>query len=164
MIGEWKADHPSEDRFVEEYRREVDRARDFVQARRLATLPEGESLRVVETPAFQRTVTPFAAYVPPAPFEGGREGVLWVTPPDANAPAELRARMLQDHMRPAIPATVAHEAYPGHHLQLSVAGRIASKVRRFFVTPLLIEGWAFYCEELMAEQSYYRDPRSRWCS
>ena len=161
MIGEWKADHPSEDRFVEEYRREIDRARYFVQARRLATLPEGESLRVVETPAFQRTVTPFAAYVPPAPFEGGREGVLWVTPPDANAPAELRARMLQDHMRPAIPATVAHEAYPGHHLQLSVAGRIASKVRRFFVTPLLIEGWAFYCEELMAEQSYYRDPRSR---
>ena len=64
-------------------------------------------------------------------------------------------------MRPAIPPTVVHEAYPGHHLQLSVAGRIASKARRYFVTPLLIEGWAFYCEELMAEQSYYQDPRSR---
>ncbi|HKW51401.1 MAG TPA: DUF885 domain-containing protein, partial [Candidatus Eisenbacteria bacterium] len=152
MIAEWKADHPSEDRFVEEYRREVERARDFVRTRGLASLPEGESLRVVETPAFQRTVTPFAAYVPPAPFEGGREGVLWVTPPDEDAPPELRARMLQDHMRPAIPATVAHEAYPGHHLQLSVAGRITSKVRRFFATPLLVEGWAFYCEELMAEQ------------
>ena len=161
MVAEWKTDHPSEERFVEEYRREVERARDFVRTRGLATLPEGETLRVVATPAFQRTVTPFAAYVAPAAFEGGREGFLWVTPPDEGAPAELRARMLQDHMRPAIPATVAHEAYPGHHLQLSVASRIASKVRRSFVTPLLIEGWAFYCEELMAEQSYYRDARSR---
>ncbi len=161
MVGEWKVDHPSEVRLVEEYRREVERARTFVRERGLATLPEGETLRVVETPPFQRTVTPFAAYVAPAPFEGGREGLLWVTPPDADAPPELRERMLQDHLRPAIPATVAHEAYPGHHLQLSVAGRIASKVRRFFTTPVLIEGWAFYCEELMVEQSYYPDTRSR---
>ena len=161
MIAEWKADHPSEAEFVEEYRREVARARDFVLERRLATLPEGESLRVVATPGFQRSVTPFAAYVAPAPFEGGREGVLWVTPPDETAPAEQRARMLQDHMRPAIPATVAHEAYPGHHLQLSVANRLSSRVRRFFITPVLVEGWAFYCEELMVEQSYYHDVRSR---
>jgi uncharacterized protein (DUF885 family) len=161
MVAEWKTDHPAEERFVEEYRTEVERARDFVRARGLVTLPEGETLRVVETPAFQRTVTPYAAYVPPAPFEQGREGFLWVTPPEEGASPEIRERLLQDHMRPAIPATVAHEAYPGHHLQLSVAGRIASKARRYFVTPLLIEGWAFYSEELMAEQSYYHDPRSR---
>jgi uncharacterized protein (DUF885 family) len=161
LVGEWKVDHPSEERLVEEYRREVERARTFVRERGLATLPEGETLRVVETPPFQRTVTPFAAYVAPAPFEEGREGILWVTPPDGDAPPELRERMLQDHLRPAIPATIAHEGYPGHHLQLSVAGRIASKVRRFFTTPVLIEGWAFYCEELMVEQSYYPDARSR---
>lgn len=161
LVGEWKVDHPSEARLVEEYRKEVERARTFVRERGLATLPEGETLRVVETPPFQRTVTPFAAYVAPAPFEEGREGLLWVTPPDGDTSPELRERMLQDHLRPAIPATVAHEAYPGHHLQLSVAGRIASSVRRFFTTPVLIEGWAFYCEELMVEQSYYPDARSR---
>src|SRR5262249_10209986 len=60
-----------------------------------------------------------------------------------------------------IPATVAHEAYPGHHLQLSVACRVPSRVRRALSTPVLVEGWAFYCEELMAEQSYYTDPPSR---
>jgi uncharacterized protein (DUF885 family) len=106
-------------------------------------------------------VTPFAAYVAPAPFEAGREGFLWVTPPDDAAPAETRAHMLQDHMRPAIPATVAHEAYPGHHLQLSVACNIPSRVRRSSATSVLVEGWAFYCEELMAEQSYYQDARCR---
>lgn len=161
LVAEWKADHPAEREFLEEYRREVERARGFVLQRRLATLPEGERLHVVETPAFQRTVTPFAAYVAPAPFEDTKEGFLWVTPPPAEAPPEVRSRMLQDHLRPAIPATVVHETYPGHHLQLSVVCRIPSKVRRFFGTSVLIEGWAFYCEQMMAEQSYYLDARSR---
>lgn len=161
LVARWKHDHPTEREFLAEYRREVERAREFVRSHGLATLPEGDLLRVVETPSFQRTVTPFAAYMAPAPFEQAKEGFLWVTPPPAGAPPEVRARMLQDHLRPSIPATVVHETYPGHHLQLSVACRIPSKVRRFFGTSVLIEGWAFYCEEMMAEQSYYEDPRSR---
>ncbi|OLD65467.1 MAG: hypothetical protein AUI47_02085 [Acidobacteria bacterium 13_1_40CM_2_68_5] len=161
LVAEWKSDHPEADGFLVEYRREVERARAFVQERGVATLPAGERLHVVETPPFQRTVTPFAAYVAPAAFEDTQDAFFWVTSPVAGAPPEVRERMLQDHLRPGIPATVVHETYPGHHLQLSVATRIASKVRRFFVTPVLIEGWAFYCEEMMAEQSYYQDPRSQ---
>ena len=160
MAG-WKEDHPTEQEFLAEYRREVERAREFVQSRGLATLPDGERLRVVETPSFQTTVTPFAAYMAPAPFESAKEGFLWVTPPPAGAAPEVRSRMLQDHLRPSIPATVVHETYPGHHLQLSVACRIPSRVRRSFGTSVLVEGWAFYCEEMMAEQDYYEDPRSR---
>lgn len=161
LVAGWKEDHPSEQAFLAEYRREVERAREFVRSRGLATLPQGELLRVVATPSFQTKVTPFAAYVAPAPFESGKEGFLWVTPPPAGAPPEVRSRMLQDHLRPSIPATVVHETYPGHHLQLSVACRIPSRVRRFVGTSVLVEGWAFYCEEMMAEQSYYEDPRSR---
>ena len=161
LVAGWKEDHPTEQEFLAEYRREVERAREFVQSRGLATLPEGEQLRVVETPSFQTTVTPFAAYMAPAPFESAKEGFLWVTPPPAGAAPEVRARMLQDHLRPSIPTTVVHETYPGHHLQLSVACRIPSRVRRYFGTSVLVEGWAFYCEEMMAEQEYYRDPRSR---
>ena len=161
LVAGWKEDHPTEQEFLAEYRREVDRAREFVRTRGLATLPEGEQLRVVETPSFQTTVTPFAAYMAPAPFEDAREGFLWVTPPPAGATPEVRSRMLQDHLRPSMPATVVHETYPGHHLQLSVACRIPSRVRRSFGTSVLVEGWAFYCEEMMAEQDYYQDPRSR---
>jgi len=161
LVAEWKLDHPTEKEFLSEYRTEVERARGFVQERRVATLPAGERLHVVETPPFQRTVTPFAAYVAPAAFEASRDAFFWVTSPMTGAPPEVRTRMLQDHLRPGIPATVVHETYPGHHLQLSVATRLASKVRRFFVTPVFIEGWAFYCEEMMAEQGYYLDRRSQ---
>jgi uncharacterized protein (DUF885 family) len=58
-------------------------------------------------------------------------------------------------------ATMVHEGYPGHHLQLSVAARLPSKVRRHFATAVFVEGWAFYCEAMMGEQGYYRDRRSR---
>lgn len=161
LVQEWKADHPGREGFIEEYRREVERARDFVRRRGIATLPPGERLQVVETPPFQRTICPFAAYLPPGAFEKSQEGFLWVTPPEDGASPEVHERVLRDHLRPAMAATMAHEAYPGHHLQLSAANRIASRIRRCFATPVFVEGWAFYCEQVMAEEGFYEDPRSR---
>jgi uncharacterized protein (DUF885 family) len=161
LVQEWKRDHPPLETFLKEHRDEVARARAFVLDRGLVTLPRDESLRVVETPPFQRTICPFAAYLPPAPFEARKDGYLWVTPPDAAAPPEIQERLLQDHLRPAMAATMVHEGYPGHHLQLSVAARLPSKVRRHFATAVFVEGWAFYCEAMMGEQGYYRDRRSR---
>ncbi|HEU4402653.1 MAG TPA: DUF885 domain-containing protein [Candidatus Polarisedimenticolia bacterium] len=161
LVGEWKVDHPVREGLVHDYRTEVDRAREFVRRRHLVTIPAGERLHVVETPPFQRAACPFAAYLAAGPFEPGQEGFLWVTPPQDGAPPDVQEKVLQDHLRPGIPATAAHEAYPGHHLQLTVANRIASKVRRHFTTPVLVEGWAFYCEQLMAEEGFYDDRRSR---
>jgi uncharacterized protein (DUF885 family) len=160
LVQEWKKDHPSRAGFLDAYRGEVARARAFVAERGLATLPPEESLQVVETPPFQRAICPFAAYLPPGPFEPRKTGYLWVTPPDPSAPPEAQERLLQDHLRPAMPATMVHEAYPGHHLQLSAASRLPSRVRRHFATAVFVEGWAFYCEAMMGEEGFYRDPRS----
>ena len=161
LVAEWKAtDHPTAEGFVADYSDEVDRARDFVLQRDLVTIPPGERLHVVKTPPFQRSLCPFAAYLPPGPFESNQDGYFWVTPPDEQASPEVRDRLLQDHLRPGIAGTATHEAYPGHHLQLSVANRIASRVRRQFTTSVLVEGWGFYSEQLMGEEGFYRDPRS----
>jgi uncharacterized protein (DUF885 family) len=51
--------------------------------------------------------------------------------------------------------TAVHEAYPGHHLQLSIARRHPSMIRKVFHTPLFSEGWALYSEEIMSELGYY---------
>jgi uncharacterized protein (DUF885 family) len=160
LVAGWKADHPTRREFLSEYQREAQRLRDFVLRRDLVTFPEGERLHVMETPSFQRAVCPFAAYLAPGAFEAEQEGFFWVTPPDEEASPDDQARLLQDHMRPGITGTVAHEAYPGHHLQLSLANRIESKVRRALGTPIMVEGWAFYCEQMIAEQGGYDDPRS----
>ena len=56
---------------------------------------------------------------------------------------------------------VAHEAYPGHHLQLVTAQSLSSEVRRHIWTPVMVEGWALYCEEIMGEGEYYGDIEAR---
>ncbi|HKN47923.1 MAG TPA: DUF885 domain-containing protein, partial [Candidatus Polarisedimenticolia bacterium] len=161
LVAEWKNDYPKREEFLSGYVKEVKKAREFVRRKKLVSIPRGEHLHVVETPSFQRSICPLAAYLAPGPFEKKQDGFFWVTPPDDGAPPDAQRRHLQDHPRPGIPGTTVHEAYPGHHLQLSIANRIDSKVRRAVAAPVLIEGWAFYCEQLMAEQDYYDDDRTR---
>jgi len=160
VVESCRAEVPPADRLVFHYQQEIARARRFLKERDLVGFPPGETLRVVETPVFERKTTPFAAYIPPAPFEEKQEGYFWVTPPDSSLPAEERARQLQGHLLPSIPITSVHEGYPGHHLQISRANRVASKPRRQIWTPVMVEGWALYCEEMMGEQGFYPDPRT----
>ena len=161
LVAAWKEDHPARLDFLAGYRREVLRARDFVQERGVASLPAGERLIVVETPPFQRSISPFAAYLPPGPFEANQDGLFWVTPPEDEATPQEQEAWLGEHLTAGIPLTVAHEAYPGHHLQLTAANQIRSKVRRVFTTPVLVEGWAFYCEQMMGEEGFLEDPRTQ---
>jgi uncharacterized protein (DUF885 family) len=162
IVAELKRDHPSAADLVTTYAQEMERARDFVRAHKIAEIPEDEALRVTETPEFQRLMLPYAAYVPAAPFEKKQEGIFWVTPvPEGATPNQAEAQ-LQGHSRFNIPIIALHEAYPGHHLQFSRAGRIQSIIRRQFAdSNLLVEGWALYCEEMMYERGFYTDPRVR---
>ena len=59
--------------------------------------------------------------------------------------------MLREHNHAAISNTSVHEAYPGHHLQLSAATTNPSLVRLLAGAPEFAEGWAFYCERMMKE-------------
>ncbi len=161
LVERLKEHHPPKDRLVETYAEEVAKARQFVIDKGIASLPEGEQLRVVETPPFERATTPYAAYMPPAPFDEQSEGLFYVTPIDPKEPPEVQQERLRGHCLFALPITVVHEAYPGHHLQLTVAARSPSKVRKVFGNNLFVEGWALYCEELMWELGYWDDLRLR---
>ncbi|HID94186.1 MAG TPA: DUF885 domain-containing protein, partial [bacterium (Candidatus Stahlbacteria)] len=120
----------------------------------LVTIPTDEELDVIPTPEFERPIIPYAAYMPPAPFEEQQKGFFYVTPSD-------KKEQLRGHSIYKIPVTALHEGYPGHHLQFLHANRVDSKVRKLFGTSVFIEGWALYCEEMMYDLGYYRDPRVR---
>jgi uncharacterized protein (DUF885 family) len=79
---------------------------------------------------------------------------------EEGADPEATERKLRGHPWADIPVTALHEAYPGHHLQLVVANRTPSLPRLFggFLSSLFIEGWAFYCEELMEELGFIDQP------
>jgi uncharacterized protein (DUF885 family) len=148
-----KDDHPAT--FVEalaEYRDSMDRARSFVVQRGLATPPDEDHLNVIETPSFIRHLIPFAAYYDPAKFDPSPVGTYIVTPPSA-------PEMMREHNRASISNTSVHEAYPGHHLQLSAAITNPSLVRLFSGAPEFSEGWAFYCERMMKEHGFDDTPK-----
>jgi uncharacterized protein (DUF885 family) len=151
-----KDDHaPTFAEALEEYRHDMDRARSFVIEHDLATMPPHEKLIVVETPSFMRHVIPFAAYFSPAPFDPEPLGIYIVTPPETPG-------MMREHNRASVSNTSVHEAYPGHHLQLSGAITNPSRVRLFARAPEFDEGWAFYCERLMKDEGFDDTPKHRY--
>jgi uncharacterized protein (DUF885 family) len=119
------------------------------------------ALDVVPTPSFLVPLMPFAAYEPPPVHLAGQAGRFYVTLPQPGAAPDVVARQLREHGVHALPSLVAHEAYPGHHLQLVTAHRLRSPVRRHLWTPVMVEGWALYGEQLMAESGYYAGPEAR---
>ena len=144
-----KGDHPDADGLLPAYRRELQRLESFVFQEDLATNPDAEA-RVEPTPEFLRPVMGFAAYLPAGPFDAWQQGYFWVTPPPDEAG-------LRDHAFATIPAVAAHEGYPGHHLQMTSVNRIPSLTRRAIRSPVMIEGWGLYTEQLMADVGYYDD-------
>jgi uncharacterized protein (DUF885 family) len=138
---------------VAPFREAVDRARAFLEQHDLVTIPQGR-LDVIETPVFLRPLMPFAAYSPPPVFGEDRTGTFYVTSPTPGVP-------LNQHSVHEISATAVHEAWPGHHLQLLSARDAASEVRRVSWTPVTVEGWALYCEELMAEAGFFATVEER---
>jgi uncharacterized protein (DUF885 family) len=136
-----------------EYRESMDRARSFVVDKGLATPPDEDHLNVIETPSFIRHLIPFAAYYEPAKFDPIPVGTYIVTPPSA-------PEMMREHNRSSISNTSVHEAYPGHHLQLSAAITNPSLVRLFSGAAEFAEGWAFYCERMMKEAGFDDTPKA----
>ncbi len=161
IIAGLKRFHPEKENLLDFYKEEMGKSYNFVRDKDLVTIPEGQKLEVIETPVFYRHIMPYAAYMSPAPFEKDQKGFYWVTPVDENLPVENQEEKLQGHSIYKAVVTTLHEGYPGHHLQLVVSNSVDSKVRRLFGTNVFVEGWALYCEEMMYEQGYYPDIRTR---
>lgn len=152
-----KADHPATfEEALAEYQHVMARARDFVQERGLATIPEGAPLDVIATPEYLRRMTPFAAYFAPAAFDRPRRGIYIVTPSIDDDPGAML-----EHNRSSISNTSIHEAYPGHHLQLAAALERPTLTRLLIDAPEFVEGWGMYSEQMMREHGFDATPPHR---
>jgi len=101
-------------------------------------MPAEDLLDVVETPVFMRPTMPYAAYMAPGPFDAAQRGLYYVTPVDDRLSREERAEQMLGHNRYAMLLTNVHEAYPGHHLQLLIANRSKSLIRKLLENTVLI--------------------------
>jgi hypothetical protein len=111
---------------------------------------------VREMPEFARGVS--AAYCDaPGPLETAELPTLYaIAPPPADWPAERAVSFYREYNVHMVANLTAHEAMPGHFLQLAHARRFtgSSRVRALCASGTFIEGWAVYAEQLMADHGY----------
>ena len=160
LVDELRNDTPPPDALLASYRAEVERACHFVAEHDLVGSGPG-GVDVVPTPAYLTALVPFAAYEPPPIYLHQHTGRFYVTEPDPVLPPQALAERRRSHCRHAIPVMVAHEVYPGHHLHLATMQQLESEVRRHVWSPIMVEGWALYAEQLMGEAGYYRGDEVR---
>jgi uncharacterized protein (DUF885 family) len=115
------------------------------------------AMEIVETPAFLQPVSPGASMYSPRLFSKSSTGYYFITPPRSLEEAARRLDMNEDFDRDRIWSTAAHEAMPGHFLQLSIARRHPDFVRRIQHDSAMAEGWAFYGEEMFVRLGLYGD-------
>src|SRR5438128_6335696 len=134
----------------------VGEATDFVKKHDLVTVPE-KPLDVIVMPEFKRG-TGIAYCDSPGPLEQNGKTFFAVEPTPTDWSKERKESFFREYNNYMIRDLTVHEAMPGHYLQLAHANefRAPTLVRAIFRSGSFIEGWAVYCEQMMAEAGYGR--------
>ena len=147
-------DHPAAGKLLETFRGTLGGLREYIEKRRIVTIPSTVAAIVEETPPFMRALTT-ASMDTPGPFEKvAKEAFFNVTLPDASWPAKKAEEYLQGFNRGTIVSTAVHEVYPGHYTQFLWVQRAPTKVRKLLGCGSNAEGWAHYSEEMMLDEGY----------
>jgi uncharacterized protein (DUF885 family) len=155
--------HPPPDALLSTAQRDLVRLRAFIEAKRIVTLPPDANIKVIETPAFERTTTS-AAEDSPGPLETvATQAYYYVTPVDPSWSAKQKEDFLAQFNDFEFPIISAHEVYPGHFTNFSIdRGLDLSLTRKLSVSSEFAEGWAHYSEQMMVDEGWGNgDPRVR---
>lgn len=143
---------------IDYYRNRIAELRKFVVDNDVVTVPEWlGQMKIVETPPFLQSVSPGASMNSPRLFSSATTGFYFITPPKSLQQAAATLDMNQDFDSDRILSTAAHEAMPGHFMQLSIAKRHSDYIRRIQSSGVFAEGWAFYGEEMFVRLGLYGD-------
>jgi len=138
------------------YRDQIATLQHFVETHHFMHVPSWLGrIEVVETPKFLQPVSPGASMQSPRLFSQETNGFYFITPPTSLAAAAARLDANEDFDRDRILSTAAHEAMPGHFLQLSIARRNPDFIRKIQGSGSFAEGWAYYGEEMFVRLGLY---------
>lgn len=152
------SDHPKPDQLLSSVNDVLSTLRD--QSLAVVTIPAEQKLMVQETPPFLRALT-FASMDAPGPLETkAKEAYYQVTLPEKNWSAKRTEEHMRSFCKDDLINTGVHEAYPGHYVQGLWMRQAPTKVRKLSWCGTNSEGWAHYCEEMMADETH-ADPKLR---
>ena len=146
--------HPDDNTIVSYAQKIVGEATDFVRSHNLVTVPD-TPLDVIVMPEFKRGQA--IAYCDASgPLEKNAKTFFAVAPTPNDWSKERKESFFREYNNYMVRDLTVHEAMPGHYLQLAHANefRAPTLVRAIFQSGTFVEGWAVYCEQMMAEQGY----------
>jgi uncharacterized protein (DUF885 family) len=151
-------DHTTPDNYFNEARKDLAEATAFVRAKNLIPLPDTSNLKVIETPEFMRGIYGVGGFAAAPALEPQLGAFYWITPIPKNWPKERVDSKLREYNTYGLQHLTVHEAMPGHYVQFEYANRMEPLSRRLLRnlygnTPY-VEGWAFYTQEMMADEGY----------
>ncbi|HSQ55881.1 MAG TPA: DUF885 domain-containing protein, partial [Gemmata sp.] len=153
VLDELGKEHGKPEELVVDARKTVEKIKAFIRERKILTLPDPDTCKVVEMPEFQRGFS--VAYLNPAPPLDPKAASLYaVAPPPADWSTERVETLLREYNSAMLQVLTIHEAYPGHYVQLAYANRNPSLVRKVLWSGSFAEGWAVYTEQMMLDQGY----------
>jgi uncharacterized protein (DUF885 family) len=130
----------------------------FAKAKNLIGFPSSD-FSVMEMPEYARGVAVAYADMPGA-LEKDQRGYFDVMPIPRDWSREQTESFLREYNKWAIHELAIHEGVPGHLLQLTHSNLYKSKLRAVLASGPMIEGWACYGQDLMADEGFLnRDPR-----
>ncbi len=149
------AEQHSDDNTIVGYAQKVvGEVTDFVKQRDLVTVP-AKPLDVIVMPEFKRGVA-IAYCDSPGALEKNGKTFYAVAPTPKDWSKERKNSFFREYNNYMVRDLTVHEAMPGHYLQLAHANefRAPTLVRAIFQSGTFVEGWAVYCEQMMAEAGY----------
>ena len=146
--------HPNDTTIIGYAQKVLAEATDFVKQHNLVTVPSAP-LVVIAMPEFKRGVA-IAYCDSPGPLDKNGRTFFAVAPTPKDWSKERKESFFREYNNYMIRDLTVHEAMPGHYLQLAHANEFHAPtlVRAIFRSGAFIEGWAVYCEQMMAEQGY----------
>src|SRR6266436_5890106 len=146
--------HPDDNTIVSYAQKIVGETTDFVKSRNLVAVPN-TPLDVIVMPEFKRGQS--IAYCDSSgPLEKNGKTFFAVAPTPNDWQKLRKDSFFREYNNFMVRDLTVHEAKPGHYLQLSHSNEFHAPtlVRAIFQSGTFIEGWAVYCEQMMAEQGY----------
>ena len=127
----------------------------FVRETGLVTVFD-DPVEVIVMPEIHRGVAVAYCDAPGALDAGGLPTYFAVAPTPADWPDERVGSFYREYNAHMLHNLTAHEAYPGHVLQLAHSRRFrgSSAVRTVLWNGAFVEGWAVYAEELLVRAGY----------
>jgi uncharacterized protein (DUF885 family) len=154
VLNKLAEQHPDDNTIVGYAQKIVGEATDFVRSHNLVTIPD-TPLDVIVMPEFKRGQA--IAYCDASgPLEKNGKTFFAVAPTPNDWSKQRKESFFREYNNYMVRDLSVHEAMPGHYLQLAHANefRAPTLVRAIFQSGTFIEGWAVYCEQMMAEQGY----------